>query len=82
MTGVEGGEAEHTRAHGKHARRSAGPTAPTPTASATPTPAAAESNKAASLPADWDERLGRSPAAAPASPSSPKHAGTLSVDDL
>jgi serine/threonine-protein kinase len=34
------------------------------------------------LPTDWDERLGRSPAAAPATPSSPRHAGTLGVDDL
>ncbi len=88
MTGGEGGEPEHTRAHGKHARR-AGPTAPVPSAGSTPAPAgstpapaAAETRKAASLPADWDERLGRSPAAAPASPSSPKHAGTLSVDDM
>ena len=62
-----------------HARRAA--ETPAPVSAATPAKGARE-EKAQGLPADWDERLGRSPAAAPAAASSPRHAGTLSADDL
>jgi serine/threonine-protein kinase len=85
ITAVQGTEAGQAHTHGKHPRRAASPASSASTASATQAsaaPAAPGSVGPASLPADWDERLGRSPAAAPATPSSPKHAGTLSVDDL
>ena len=71
-------------AHRTHPRHVDGQASPTTAAASTATSSSTGPGtaKPATLPSDWDERLGRSPAAAPATPSSPRHAGTLSVDDL